>query len=337
MPETITLRAHLTGALNDVFEDATLGATWTCSLVCDIAALLIDYKEEGKQLFLDAFVTDKLTRITEQVPGSRQLQIGGTEPTEPGIRNALKRVAPLAKDGWMIYFSTDGTELEYGLFRDSGHPLNFPFDVTLRPPDVGDAKFIRLTKLSDGVIRVLAHTGLEKILHFTNATASAIDPEKDIADLSKVICSELDPVLSSSCQSYITGLLSRAIRESHGVLIAVARSTTLPKKLKDGVRLLVPLDIAEAVKAVLGDQEEVQLLQTTESVIRGMFACDGIVIFDRRGHLLAYNTFIKVRSATEFGGARHRAFKALENEIGKPGGIVACYIRSQDGTSKLRK
>jgi hypothetical protein len=75
-------------------------------------------------------------------------------------------------------------------------------------------------------------------------------------------------------------------------------------------------------------------LQALESVVIGMFCCDGIVLFDTKANVVAYNAFIRLKASNVVGGARRRAYQALKDRIGK--GVVAAFYQSQDGASELQ-
>ena len=174
MSESITLRSHLTGSLNDLVESASLGALGKCSLVCELVSLFADYQEEGTSLFLDAFLTDDLGRLTALIPQSSLLLLGKAPCNEAGVGTAIKKTAPLVRGCWKMYLSLSTDGFDFGLFRDSGHPLNVPLDITLRSGDVGDAKFIRITRLAQDSVRVSVHDGKELIVHFTNAKKALV-------------------------------------------------------------------------------------------------------------------------------------------------------------------
>lgn len=71
------------------------------------------------------------------------------------------------------------------------------------------------------------------------------------------------------------------------------------------------------------------------SLLKGMFNSDGIVLFDNKGKLLAYNCFVKVTAkAGMVGGARKRAFTTLSQRIGN--GLSAAFIQSQDGWTEYK-
>ncbi len=335
MPSSITLRTHLLGELSDLVESARLGGVGKSSIVCQLVSLLADYREEGAALFLDVFLTNDLNALTAMLPQSSCLKLGRATCDEHGVRKAVKKTAPIARGCWRMYLTQAGAELEYGLFRDSGHPLNVPLDLILQGGAAGDAKFIRVTKLAESVVKIATHTGEYKVVHFTNAMDGVANTETLLSELSSLICSRLKNRVASSCTTYLGALLSRAVRQSHGALIAVKGGRTVPSWLGDCTELDTPLDICAAVEAVLADAKAIPDLEALEKLICGMLSCDGIVVFDTKARVLAYNAFIKLKATNVDGGARKRAYKALCGKVGKD--LVAVYFQSQDGASELER
>lgn len=333
--ESITLRSHLTGSLNDLVEAANLGALGKCSLICELVCLFADYEEEGAALFLDVFVTDDLGSLTATIPSSACLRLGTTTCDEAGVKTAVKKAAPLVRGCWKMFLTTSSGKLEFGLFRDSGHPLNVPLDVALSPGGTGGAKFIRVTKLARDAVRATTHDGRASIVHFTNSKAAGPEDEGSIAELAGLICSGLDGKAAQSCKTYIASLLSTALRQSHGALIAVVANRKVPASLSDCTKLDPPIKFGEAVALVLREPSAIPQLLALESVVCGMFCSDGIVVFDTKANVVAYNAFIKLKSSNVVGGARRRAYGALCTTVGKA--LKAAFFQSQDGSNDLWK
>lgn len=334
MNESITLRSHLIGKLSDLVESAQLGALGKCSLICELVCLFADYEEEGAALFLDAFLTDNLEALTAMIPQSTCLRLGKTSCDEPGVKRAVKRAAPLVRGCWKMFLALNDDKLEFGLFRDSAHPLNVPLNISLQAGGSGDAKFIRITKLTRDTVRAATHAGNASFIHFTNSKESTSEGENSIENLCGIICSGLDEKLAQSCKNYLESLLSAAVRESHGSLIAVVERRKVPAFLSDCTNLEPQISLSEAVESVLRDPSAIPKLHALESVVCGSLCCDGIVVFDTKANLIAYNAFIKLKASNVVGGARRRAYQALSERIGR--GIRAAFIQSQDGASELR-
>jgi hypothetical protein len=321
------------GSLNDLVEEADLGDAGKCSIVCELVSLVVDYEEEGQPLFLDVFIAEDIVRLTSSIPQSFHMKLGVCSLSEEGVKQALKKTAPLVRTCWRMYFSLRENEFEYGLFRDSGHPLNAPLEFVLPSGDVPDLRFIRVTKLGEDTVRVSSHCDTENIVHFTNARGSE-DTENSLGELAALICSNVLHPLGQSTETFLTQLLLKASRESHGLLIAVVKSKN-PVFLKDCVPLSPPISISAAVELVRQDPVGLSELQALESLVIGMFGSDGIVVFNTQASVIAYNAFIKLRASTASGGARRRAYMALLAKLGH--GVLGAFIQSEDGASNFGK
>ena len=323
------------GALNDLVEAADLGTLGKCSVVCEMVSLFVDYQEEGASLFLDAFVTNDLSDLVAMIPDSAYLKLGEARCDEGGIRKAVKKSAPLVRGCWRMYIAPHVEGIEFGLFRDSAHPLNVPIDLMLQTEGVGDFKFLRVTRLAQDSVRVSTNNGKEVVVHFTNEQDGVADASGNLEALSKMICSGLETKPAQTVETYLSSMLSRALRESHGALVAVMKTQKLPKYLGDCTALSPPINLAAAVESARIHPEAIPGLNAIEHLVFGMLCCDGIVVFDTAANVLAYNAFIKLEASNAVGGARKRAFEALSQKLGS--GLVASYYQSQDGATDFRK
>ncbi|HXA15436.1 MAG TPA: hypothetical protein VN380_00470 [Thermoanaerobaculia bacterium] len=234
-----------------------------------------------------------------------------------------------------MFITLKGDEIEFGLFRDSGHPLNVSLDVALLPGSAGGAKYIRVTKLAREAVRASTHDGTEAVVHFTNSKVAGTGDTSALAELCEFICSGLSGNPAGSCRTYLESLLSGALRASHGALIAVVDKGKVPGFLADCTKTDPLISVSDAVDAVLKDASAIPQLSALESIVFGMLASDGIVLFDTKANVIAYNAFIKLKSSTVAGGARRRAYGALCQRLGR--GIRAAFFLSQDGSSELQK
>lgn len=60
-------------------------------------------QEEGASLFLDAFVTDNLANLVAMIPQNAVLKLGREISSEAGVRNAVKKAAPLVRGCCLRY------------------------------------------------------------------------------------------------------------------------------------------------------------------------------------------------------------------------------------------
>jgi len=132
------------------------------------------------------------------------------------------------------------------------------------------------------------------------------------------------------------------LKSGHGCLATVMRASKrrLPMRLRDGVVIEPPLDIADKVSMLLrGNNCESDIrLRATAALIRGMLNTDGITVFGADGSVRAYNVFVKNPPAKRgrvgaIGGARRRAFGALCSWIGSD--LESAFFLSQDGHAEF--
>lgn len=334
MRGVITFRSYLVGQLDEIFESAELGAPWKCAMICELASLTADYTEEGAKLHLDVFIVNSLSDLLSRIPYHYSQKLGVMPATESGIKSCLKKSASLARGPWKIYILGNSEGLEFGVFRDSGSPLNVSLDTILSDTN-NNLKCLRVRKLAQDLVSVSTHSGAEKFLHFTNQKETLADSGKDISKLATIISSGIqDDTRKSRCEEYLKVVLTRAIQGSHGALIAVSQGTAIPNVLRgDCVAMKPSIDIPKQIEITRTSPARIPELYATELLVCGMFASDGIIVFNQQGHLLAYNAFIKLKASAASGGARRRAFSALQEKIGQ--GLAAAFFVSQDGASIL--
>lgn len=135
---------------------------------------------------------------------------------------------------------------------------------------------------------------------------------------------------------YIDRILSSAIKDCHGTLIAVVPSggAGLPPEISDLVRLEPPFHLYDRFERHIDEGKtaaSVSRLQAASELVSGFIDSDGITVFDDAGYVLGYRAFIKSDTAglPVTGGARSRAYESMKTLVGKS--IVASFFRSQDG------
>lgn len=135
---------------------------------------------------------------------------------------------------------------------------------------------------------------------------------------------------------YVDRILSTAIKNCHGTLIAVVPSDVadLPTEISDLVRLEAPFHLYDRFQRHIDEGKtaaSVSRLQAASELVSGFLDSDGITVFNDAGFVLGYRAFINrdTSSAPVMGGARSRAFGSMKALVGKS--IVAAFFRSQDG------
>lgn len=349
----ITLRQHLQGQLTDFIKKSKVNDRLDfVDIACEAVSIIYDYKEEGTTLFLDLYITDNIDIVMKMLPDGKKIEVGGVTAEEAKVKEAIKKVAPLARNGWKIYFQFNKELIKYGVFRDSGNPIAPPIEYLLinskqinqtpgQPKQSSaekilktqnkDLHILRVAKIHHNTVTVSTHDGLTAnvifnyISHLGYSSANS-----EIEKLSQYICKKLENETGhyEKCFTYAKVLLTKSLRESHGALVAVVNS--LPKCLKDGIVLEKPISISDEIRGVSEDLTKRDLDHYSD-IIAGMFSCDGIVVFDQSFSVVAYNVFIKAKSAEAFGGARSRAYEALVKSMDSGSGVIAAFFQSQDG------
>lgn len=329
-----SLRSFLNGTMSDFVEHSQL-QDFGNSSICQLISLIVDYREESIPLWVDVFLTSSIEQITELFPGHRLIRLGSDTCDEKGVKNALKKTAPLIIGNWMMFMATTTQgRFNYGVFRDSGFPLNVPFDLILEPGNIGDVRFIHIFKVASKAVQISNHLGEKIVIHFSNIADNEISQEDEIASLTNVITSQVVIEVQDECNKFLNKVLKKSIRKSHGTIVAVIRDYSIPDFFHS-IALNDPLDIIQDIALVNQEREDSPRLIALEELINGIFGCDGIVIFNTKACLIAYHAFLDSGGSSSEGGARKRAFEKLCEHIGHE--IVAAYYQSQDGQCEFRK
>jgi hypothetical protein len=109
------------------------------------------------------------------------------------------------------------------------------------------------------------------------------------------------------------------------------------EELKDGIELQPKLDFFSAYSNYRtdGTADSILRLQSAEELFIGILQCDGIVVFDTKGSLIAYRVFYRTNQSDSYGssapvgGARRRAFEGTKAMV--CGILKSSLFRSQDG------
>lgn len=323
--QNCTLRSFLNGTMSDFVEQSQL-QDFGNSSICQLISLIVDYREESIPLWVDVFLTNSIEQITELFPGHRLIRLGTDTCDERGVKNALKKTAPLIIGNWIMFMASSTQGLfNYGVFRDSGFPLNVPFDTILEPGNIGDVRFIHILKVASKAVQISNHRGEKIVIHFSHIADNEISQEDEIGSLTSIVTSEVEIEKKDVCNQFLNKVLRKSIRKSHGTIVAVIRNSLIPDFFHS-IALNEPLDIIQDVSLVNQEREDSPILIALEELINGIFGCDGIVVFNTKACLVAYHAFIDSGGSSSEGGARKRAFEKLCEHIGQE--IVAAYYQS---------
>lgn len=333
MPINITVRNQLIGGVSDFCLESKLRLLANPAVLVELIVTLARYQEEGVQLRPAVYLTDDMSRLMGMLPDGEQLKLGHASVNVQGLHLALKKAAPLAAAPWAIYLFVKNNELmEYGLFRGASTPLAVPTDDILLERSQ-DMRVVKAFCLADECVEVKSTSGALHRIFLDHRSEDGPPPMKHIDDLVFAITSTVDASLRDVVAGFIGTFLRRALAKSHGALIAVV-TEELPDFLSGDATLLEsPIDLTSLVAALQRRDIDSSVIESWRVLAEGMFQSDGIVVFDRRGRIYAYNCFVQVEAGTVVGGARKRAYSALASKVG--GGLAAAFMQSQDGSTNF--
>ena len=332
----VTLRDYLIASVEAICQANGLGQLGASAVVVEFVAALARYVEEGTQMYPDVYLFSSYERAMRFMPGSSKQLIGTAQVTDDFVKQTLKRCAPLAVDGWKVFLELDSRVVRYGVFHGDLNSLAVSTEEALLGSQTPDIAITRIHKIADDCVEIRNSSGVRQNVYLSNRQSSDLAPNQSLTALVDAICSAVAPRALETVQTYTTRVLRDALRDSHGCLVAVCTGKTVPVFLKDGAVLETPLDLPALVRAVRSGEATEAELKATATLIGGMFNSDGIVVFNKRCQLVAYNCFVK-RDAqfvtATAGGARRRAYETLCTKIGR--GLIAVFIQSQDGWTDL--
>lgn len=267
------------------------------------------------------------------LPDGERMKVGETTANAEGIKEALKKTAPLAMDGWSIYIQAQES-IEYGVFRGSGNPLSVAVDDVLLE-DIAPLTVVKVFGIADECVEVRASNGDFHHVFLDHRRDDTPPPLQYLDRLVAAVTMQCGSESREALASFLKKLLYTAMRESHGCIVAVTNMTRTPALLAhDGVTLELPIDFYRLVEQLRRGEIDSTVLSNKGALLKGMLNSDGIILFDDKGRLLGYNFFVKVKhEAGVIGGARRRAFAALRAKLDK--GLTAAFMQSQDGWTEF--
>jgi len=335
MATNITYRTGLLGGLADFCSKSSLKMLANSSLIVELVVVLARYQEEGTRLSPKTYLTNDLGKLVQMLPGCIILKIGTTRIETEGIREGVKKCAPLAVGGWAIYFHEHDTIMEFGVFRGASNFISVPVDDIVLVPDSG-LQIVKIQQLALDCVEVRAENGAHHYVYLDHRDDNAQHPLTGINLLIGSILKQVKSGTREQLDSYFRRILVEALLHSHGWIVAVTTMNRPPRFLaKDGVTLDTPVDFLDIMERVLDQRSSEYELESAGVLLKGMLNSDGIVLFDDRARLLGFNYFVNSTSPKKVvGGARKRAYTVLESRLGK--GLSAVLMQSQDGASNFK-
>lgn len=330
MPENITFRTQLIGGVTEFCQNSQLQFLSNALHLVELIVMLAHYREEGVSLFPKVYLTNDKSTLTAMLPDGEVLKIGCSDLNVTGVKSAVKKCAPLATNGWLIYIETTETCLEYGVFKGSGNPISVLVDDVLMT-ESEDFFVVKVSQVADECVEVRSNRGGQHFIFLNHKKEDSPPPLQFLDQLIKSITVNVPADDREPTISFLSRLFFGSLRESHGCIIAVTNMLRPPKFLsEDGVILEQPIDFTSLVFELKKERIEPSHLESKGHLLKGMLNSDGIILFDNRGRLLGYNCFVKVSNQDNvIGGARKRAFASIKSKIGR--GLSAVFMQSQDG------
>ena len=293
------------------------------------------YVEEGARLYPEIIFTTDLVALIAPIKPVRVVPVGTAVLSAEAFQRALKKLAPLARDGWVIYIQRGAREISYGLVSAESSEMSPSLhrhlvgNLRLEKPSVPMA-YIR--SLGSKVIQL---TGYARVVNVSLSLNQGANPSDEILRLCQCITRDVS-LAKDTAEAFLLRLLETAIQESHGSLIAVAKNSIksiakIKQFTSDGVYLPSEISFSELLKASESEhsREASTQVRSFGTLVRGMVNHDGVTLFSTGATVLGYNIFVPSEGGAKssLGGARSRAFESIR----KSDLFCAGLFKSQDG------
>lgn len=335
MPENITFRTQLIGSVTEFCQESRLTFLTNALHLVELIVLLARYQEEGVSLYPKVYLTNDRSTLNSMLPDGESLKIGSAGADIGGLKSAIKKCAPLATNGWLIYIEESDNSLEYGVFKGSGNPISVLVDDVLMTEN-DDFIVVKAFQVAGDCVEIRANSGGLHYIFLNHRKEDSPPPLQFLGKLVDAITEKTPEEDKEPTISFLNRLFYGALRESHGCIIAVTNMKNPPKFLSsDGVILEEPVDFSKLVYELKKEHIDQSHLDSKGYLLRGMLNSDGIILFDNKARLLGYNCFVKVSNeGNVIGGARKRAFSSVVAKIGR--GVSAVFMQSQDGWTDFK-
>jgi hypothetical protein len=333
----ISLRPLILGEAVPFLEKEGMECLITQNGIVSLVNQLVNYREEGKDLFPNIYIVDNIELVLKALPLSQHCYIGQGEKTKETMLRALKKCAPLTEADWSIYIQRNQVNFSYGVFRAGTSLLSVSIEDFLINNGTEEIKVILLHQISDKLIEIKGAQNEPLMISFGGREETNKSPIENQFEFIKTIVKNVDSSIKEQTSNFFKKVFNEILKVGHGTLACTisGNKKTIPKKLEDGIILKERINIPEIIKELL-EKDDLQAnskLNGYFTIIIGMMESDGITVFTDTGEVAAYNVFVKhpdsIAKTNTSGGARSRTFLTLYKLIGK--GIESAYIQSQDG------
>lgn len=339
----VSLRSAILGECVSFLVSEEMECLVTQQGLVELINQLVNYKEEGKDLFPKMYIVDDISLILKSLPTSQHCFIGKGNKTKDTMLRALKKCAPLTNSDWAIYIQRNENSFDYGIFRAGTSILSVSIEESLIGYSDEILKVILIHQLSDKLIEVKGSKSPSLMISFGGREESKNSPMDNQMLFIDSIVKNVSPDIREPTRNFYKKIFNENLKIGHGALACVIdyKKRVMPKKLEDGILLKNRINIPVLVRELL-DNDDLQSnsqLNGFYSVIIGMLQSDGITVFTDNGEVASYNVFIKhplsIAKTNISGGARSRTYLTLCGMIGK--GILSAYIQSQDGKIEIKR
>jgi hypothetical protein len=340
--KTISFRSQLVAHTVDLIQEIGLHCTHTSKLIAGVVSQLAAYTEEGVPMAPPVFICNSVSELLQRAGMGEHVPLSDNVPLESAGPTLLKTAAPLCRDNWRIYVerSENGETCRFGVFCGSSDPSSLTVDEVVLDGFSTGFPVIRIAQSSTNKVEVRTNAGSGIEFHFNDdIDVYELNSQTRILGLARAIAADVGSH-AEMFAGFVERLLSSAIKNSHGTLIAVVPASTvaLPPALQDIVPLRPQVNLYERFRLHLDEGKtavSVSRLQSAAELISGFICSDGITVFNSAGCVLGYRAFIRSEAVAppSAGGARSRSFAAMCLLVG--GDLGAAFFRSQDGRTEL--
>lgn len=342
LDKSVSLRERMLTSAMELLAEVGIDSAKTAKLISSLVSKLAAYTEEGTPLSPEVFICTSISDLVKRAGAGEFVSLSTVYPSDADAGRILKAAAPLCSDNWRVFVEhlSNGESCRFGVFCTSSDPSSLNLDdVLLGVPEPG-FPIVKISQHATNRVLVSNNAGNSVEFRFNDDVDEDLIKSDLFGELAKQVAGgvEFQP---DRFADFVKNVLVAAIRHCHGTLIAITHpnGNGLPELLSDAVVLDPPLDMVERFR--LHSEESmtassVSRLQAASELMGGFVRSDGITVLDTKGRVLAYRAFIKSDTPDQpsAGGARTRAFKALEAALGED--LQAAFFRSQDGRTDLK-
>jgi len=342
--KSVSFRSDLVSNTLDLIQKVHWHCAKTAQLIAGVVSQLAIFTEEGVVMTPSVFICSSVSRLVQLAGVGEYIPLERNIPLHSASTKILKAAAPLCSGNWRIYIerAPDGSTCDYGIFCGTSDPSSLTIDEVVLDVYTESHPVVRISQSATNKVEVRTSIGDGIEFRFNNdEDVAEITIHDHITALSAEIARDSGPFgeLFAGC---VDRMLSSAIKECHGTLIAVVphEAAQIPEKLADMVTLTPPFDLYDRLRRHVDDgktAESVSRLQVASELVAGLVGSDGITVFNSAGCVLGYRAFVQSDFSGKpvAGGARSRAYEAIKAMVGTD--LTAAFFRSQDGRSELAR